>query len=284
MSAAAVNTSWSQALAQLQQSATPHVLITVLGTHGSTPRNAGTKMVVCREQSFDTIGGGNLEFQAIRRAHRMLEAPGPAQVLEQVLLGADLGQCCGGSISLLFERLACARVSVALFGAGHVGQALIPILAGLPIQLYWVDERAALLQHHPLATITRISQSPVSWLQQLPPGVFYLVMTHSHSLDLEIVEAILQRSDAGFLGLIGSLTKARRFRLQLRQKGYTPEQIETLQSPLGLAEIPGKTPAEIAVSIAAQVIACYQQQSSDVAQTGLDWAELKSLHLGDKSS
>jgi len=275
---------WPQALARLQQSATPQVLVTVLGTYGSTPRNAGTKMVVTREGIFDTIGGGNLEFQAIQRARRMLEEPGPVQVLEHYLLGAELEQCCGGSISLLFEHLAPPRAQVALFGAGHIGQALIPILAGLPIQLYWVDEREALLQQRPVPAANRISQEPVAWLQQLPPGVIYLVMTHSHALDLQLVEAILRRGDATFLGLIGSLTKARRFRLQLQKKGFTPEQIAALHSPLGLAEIPGKTPAEIAVSIAAQVVACYQQQATNAtAENGLDWSELKLLDLGAKS-
>jgi len=274
--------SWPQALARLRQACTPHVLITVLGTHGSTPRNTGTKMVVTREQSFDTIGGGNLEFQAIGQARHLLEEKGPAQKLEHVILGADTGQCCGGAITLLYERLQPVQAQIALFGAGHVGQALASILTTLPIQLYWIDERIELLEQSPLTAATRINQHPVRWLEQLPADVFYLVMTHSHALDLEIVEAVLQRGDAAFVGLIGSLTKARRFRLQLRQKGFSETQIDTLQSPLGLSTVPGKSPAEVAVSIAAEVISRYHQYYvAETAADGLDWNELKKLNIAE---
>ncbi|HED13394.1 MAG TPA: xanthine dehydrogenase accessory protein XdhC [Gammaproteobacteria bacterium] len=277
-----MNDSWPQALARLQHSATPHVLVTILGAHGSTPCNAGTKMVITREQSFASIGGGNLEFQAINRARCMLEERGPAQVLEHVLLGADLGQCCGGSTSLLFERLQPTQVRIALFGAGHIGQALLPILATLPVQLFWIDERTELLQLSGLPNINQISEAPIPWISQLPAGVFYLVMTHSHALDLVIVEAVLQRGDAAFLGLIGSVTKSRRFRLQLRQKGFTKEQIKQLHCPLGLTTVPGKSPAEIAVSIAGEVIGRYHRHSTRETHTdGLDWVDLKSLEIAD---
>ena len=134
---------WMDAIARLRDSAESYVLITVIGVQGSTPRESGSKMLVTAGETFDTIGGGHLEFAAIEHARQLLLAGKDSQALEHFPLGARLGQCCGGRASLLFECFAARGPQVVLFGAGHVGRALAPLLAGLPLRLEWVDSRAA---------------------------------------------------------------------------------------------------------------------------------------------
>ena len=124
------NTAWIEALADLQQQGEPCVLVTIIEERGSTPRNAGSKMVVSRERLYDTIGGGHLEYKAQQIAREMLEKRSRDTRLERFSLGASLGQCCGGATVLLFEPMGQPQAHIAVFGAGHVGRALVPLLAG----------------------------------------------------------------------------------------------------------------------------------------------------------
>lgn len=123
---------WISALAELQRSGEPCVLVTIIEERGSTPRNAGSKMVVSAEQLYDTIGGGHLEYRAQAIAREMLAARTQDTRLERFSLGASLGQCCGGATVLLFEPMGQPQAHIAVFGAGHVGRALVPLLASLP--------------------------------------------------------------------------------------------------------------------------------------------------------
>ena len=124
--------SWVDAVAQLQQDSADYVLITLLGSRGSTPRENGTKMVVSSTANFGTIGGGHLEFKAIKIAADMLREEGEQQKIEYFPLGPALGQCCGGSTTVLFESFRGSQFNIMLFGAGHVGIALTGILQQLP--------------------------------------------------------------------------------------------------------------------------------------------------------
>lgn len=123
---------WISALAELQRSGEPCVLVTIIEERGSTPRNAGSKMVVSAERLYDTIGGGHLEYRAQAIAREMLAARTQDTRLERFSLGASLGQCCGGATVLLFEPMGQPQAHIAVFGAGHVGRALVPLLASLP--------------------------------------------------------------------------------------------------------------------------------------------------------
>lgn len=268
--------SWMDAIARLRDSAEPYVLVTVIGVQGSTPRESGSKMLVTAEATVDTIGGGHLEFAAIEHARKLLLAGKDAQALEHFPLGPRLGQCCGGRASLLFECFAARGPQVILFGAGHVGRALAPLLAGLPLRLEWVDSRAAEFpQTAPEGVRMRLLDEPEDAVSEAPPGSYFLVMTHNHPLDYALAEAVLQRGDAGFLGMIGSRTKAQRFQMRLEQRGYPPELIAQLHCPIGLAEVPGKRPLEVAISIAAQVIARYHQDApARQTREGVAWAAL----------
>lgn len=271
-----MTTTWMDAIARLRDSAESYVLVTVIGVQGSTPRESGCKMLVTAEATFDTIGGGHLEFAAIDQARQLLLAGRDTQVLEHFPLGPRLGQCCGGRANLLFECFAARGPQVVLFGAGHVGRALAPLLAGLPLRLEWVDSRAAEFPAQlPDGVRVRLLDEPEDAVAEAPPGSYFLVMTHNHPLDYALAEAVLKRGDAGFLGMIGSRTKARRFQMRLEQRGYTPETIAQLHCPIGLAEVPGKRPLEVAISIAAQVIARYQQDTPPrQTREGVEWAAL----------
>lgn len=253
-----MTTPWIAALSQIEANATPAVMITVVEERGSTPRNAGAKMVVSQAQQFDTIGGGHLEYKAIKLARKLLAKNQTQPQLERFSLGASLGQCCGGATTLLFEPLNTDTVNITLFGAGHVGRALIPILASLPCRVRWVDAREDEFPDRiPEGVEKVVNEYPVDEIEKQPSGSYFIVMTHNHQLDQELTESILKRNDFSYFGLIGSLTKRNKFIHRLQAKGFTNEQIARMTCPMGIAEVSGKLPAEIAVSVAGEVIAHY---------------------------
>ena len=191
-------------------------------------------------------------------ARDLLASGARAPLLERFSLGASLGQCCGGVTLLLFEPLARPRVEIALFGAGHVGRALVPLLAGLPCRVRWIDSRAAEFPAQIPAGVERVvSEEPVDEVDELPPGSYCIVMTHDHQLDLALAERILRRGDFAYFGLIGSRTKRARFEHRLRERGLAAETIARMRCPLGLPEVRGKLPLEIAIAVAGEVIATY---------------------------
>jgi len=250
--------SWISALAELQQQGEACVLVTIIEERGSTPRNAGSKMVVTAERIFETIGGGHLEYKAMEMAREMLASRSQDTRLERFSLSASLGQCCGGATVLLFEPMGQPQAQIAVFGAGHVGRALVPLLASLPCKVRWIDSRENEFPEHIPAGVEKIvSDEVVDEVENMPPGSYYIVMTHNHQLDLELTAAILKRGDFAYYGLIGSKTKRVKFEHRLRERGFTDTLMARMRCPMGLAEVKGKLPVEIAVSIAGEVIATY---------------------------
>ena len=250
--------SWISALADLQQKGEACVLVTIIEERGSTPRNAGSKMVVTAERIFETIGGGHLEYKAMEMAREMLASRSQDTRLERFSLGASLGQCCGGATVLLFEPMGQPQAQIAVFGAGHVGRALVPLLASLPCKVRWIDSRENEFPEHIPAGVEKIvSDEVVDEVENMPPGSYYIVMTHNHQLDLELTAAILKRGDFTYYGLIGSKTKRVKFEHRLRERGFADTLMARMRCPMGLAEVKGKLPVEIAVSIAGEVIATY---------------------------
>jgi xanthine dehydrogenase accessory factor len=230
--------------------------ILVVETRGSAPREAGTRMWVSASETHGTIGGGNVEYAAIKVAREMLLS-GEDSREKKFALGDSLGQCCGGSVTIRFTQRSAieekteAAFHVVLFGAGHVGKEVARILERLPCALTWIDPRPDLFPAAVGPNVKVVIEEEPAWMvDQGPPGAFYLVMTHSHALDLEVVERVLKRNDVAFLGLIGSETKAAKFRLRLGQKGISTER---LVCPIGLFK-GGKHPAEVAVSAVAQLL------------------------------
>ncbi|MCW1244758.1 xanthine dehydrogenase accessory protein XdhC [Pseudomonas sp. SAICEU22] len=249
---------WISALADLQTRGEPCVLVTIIEELGSTPRNAGSKMVISASQAFDTIGGGHLEYKAMEIARRMLASGQQNTHLERFSLGASLGQCCGGVTVLLFEPMGQVQAQIAVFGAGHVGRALVPLLASLPCRVRWIDSREAEFPEHlPHGVRKIVTEDPLDEVDELPTGSYCIVMTHNHQLDLELSAAILKRNDFAYFGLIGSKTKRVKFEHRLRDRGFDSGTLQRMRCPMGIGEVKGKLPVEIAISIAGEIIATY---------------------------
>ena len=251
-------TEWIETLARLKALREASVLVTVVGASGSTPREAGCKMIVTADRLHGTIGGGHLEFRAREIARELLANPAAAAagpVLHEFPLGPALGQCCGGAARLLFEPILPPGLEIALFGAGHVGRALAAVLAALPCRVIWIDPRAGEFPEAvPANAEVRVSALPVHEIDSLPAGCQLVIMTHSHQLDLDLVDAALRRTDFAAVGLIGSLTKRARFVKRLGLRGHGPEAIGRLVCPIGIPGAGGKHPAEIAIAVAAQIL------------------------------
>ncbi len=244
----------------------PAMLVQVLEARGSVPRDAGTRMLVTTELVVGTIGGGHLELQAIARARGLLTDGAATPHDQAIALGPTLGQCCGGALTLRTAVLDAAALAawpdeaplftLQLYGAGHVGRAIVQLLDCLPCTVQWIDERESEFPAPPSpAHIQRLCVEPVQAEVRLaPPGAFYLVLTHSHDLDLAITEAILRRGDFAYLGLIGSATKRARFLRRLDQRGIAADALARLTCPIGVPGIPGKQPEQIAVAVVAQLL------------------------------
>ncbi len=309
------------------------VRVTIIEADGSSPREAGACMVVSVDGSTGTIGGGALEHQAIARARAMLgEQPGSEwqRHTEKIALGPSLGQCCGGAVRLLYERigagrsgtLGCNKATSAfqpgllvrplasgppprlvlerretqrlpppvaravaemlsglrprrlalvrdwlieptgdrrprfyLYGAGHVGRAIVAVAATLRIDIVWVDTARDRFPESLAGDIhIEIAADPAIAAGRAEANCYHLVMTYSHAIDLAVCHALLQRNDFAFLGLIGSKTKRARFLSRLRQAGIADAALQRLTSPIGIGGITGKEPATIAVAAVAQLL------------------------------
>jgi xanthine dehydrogenase accessory factor len=264
------------------------VVVTLDSVIGSAPREAGCRMIVTVDKTFGSIGGGNLEFEATAHAQDLLAKESlPGQEQRPFALGPALNQCCGGSVTVLFEcyeanvpawleelmdeagietletadgkwRLELIGVQLKpliLFGAGHVGHAVARLLADLPFDVTWVDSRPDVFPDRPGPNINVVDSNDVlSEVSKAPPGSIFVVMTHSHQLDEDICFEVLSRGDFAWLGLIGSVTKRRRFIQRLAQRGIDESQLAQLVCPIGLNGIKGKQPATIALSLVAQLM------------------------------
>jgi xanthine dehydrogenase accessory factor len=377
---------WLPALVAFLDREPAVVRIVVAEVRGSTPREPGAFMLVGHDGVEGSIGGGQLEWEATAGARELLLGTGPPARVNKVVLGPDVGQCCGGVVSVLLERFTresldllrtaseagargCAVLSttirkdgversvvrrvatgtgdavigavaavtgaggavtradrsvtgphpgvaagdlsadeagdrllretrqsarpiltrnaagepiflerlddefpaVWLYGAGHVGQALARILVELPLRLTWIDSRAELFPNT-FGSGARILHDPdsLSTVSEAPVGAYFIVMSHSHPLDYALCHALLERNDFAWLGLIGSMSKAARFRSRLTRAGLGADVIRELVCPIGVEGIDSKWPAAIAVAVAAQLM----QQISAPPHTRRAQAEL----------
>ncbi|MCX5514824.1 xanthine dehydrogenase accessory protein XdhC [Kaistia algarum] len=290
-------------------------MASVIGMQGSTPREAGARVVALPDGSFfGTIGGGTLEWRALADLQALLSRPSPRPFqLRSIALGPELGQCCGGRVELAYEmfgpeqreaieRLATleaegpfrTRAAIAgeaaldrevdatgsvaigsvrrmgarieegfgeaprrlfLYGAGHVGRALVLALAPLPFETIWIDPRPDAFPARVPANVRCIEAGdPPSMLVDAGEGDFVLVMTHNHGLDLAITEAALKRPGIAYLGVIGSASKRARFRRLLGEAGLARTDVDRMTTPIGIAGIRSKLPAAIAASVASDLL------------------------------
>lgn len=238
-------------------------------------------MVVMADDFFGTIGGGHLEHVALAHARGLLQQWAQAPRLDALFtltdrqrwaLGPSMGQCCGGVVYVEFAALSAPAIMhigqqalqahpyVAVFGGGHVGDALLAQLLLLDYRVLGYDSRDAMFtsvrQATPLLQLEQVH--PIAdAVADLPPGCAVLIMSFSHAEDLDLVDACLarqkQKGDLGFIGLIGSASKWARFQHRLQERSHSPELIEQVHCPIGHPAIVGKEPAVIALAIAAQL-------------------------------
>jgi xanthine dehydrogenase accessory factor len=264
-------------------------LVSVIRAQGSVPRGTDAQMIVTPEGYHDSIGGGALEWRAIAEAQAMLGQGAGARIASHAL-GPDLGQCCGGRVDIATEIFAREELAVVadlaareakgpfvvtrniagrnveqsfgedrrnlyLFGAGHVGRALVLALAPLPFDIQWIESRPAAFPSVMPVNVTAFQLGdPTQALAHAAGASFALVMTHSHALDLAIVDAALRDERIAHVGLIGSLTKRARFEKRLAEAGVSRTRIDALICPIGIKGIASKHPAVIAAGVAAQLL------------------------------
>lgn len=247
---------WISKLEDFRRAGTPVIVVTVTGGTGSTPRDAGAKMLVLADGTFHgTIGGGHLEQLAIEDARKALEA-GESKTIRYPL-GAKTGQCCGGVVDLFFEVVNTGP-HLYVFGAGHVGQAIARTLEGTPFTVHLIDERSEWVNAPALSSgVVRHESEWDEFVAQArwdAEQTYVVIMTFRHDLDERILEGILTAGKpVRYLGLIGSAAKWERFQQRLEQKGLSPEVLARVTSPIGLP-VGGKAPAEIAISLGAELL------------------------------
>lgn len=239
---------WLNALSDLTAKGAPCVLVTVTAAKGSTPRDAGTKMIVTADAQFGTIGGGNLEYQAADEARKLLSSATADVTMNHYALGPKLAQCCGGAVTIMLEPFLAHTKTLYLFGAGHVGREVTAVLGTLPVNIQWIDERDTEFPRDLPRNCTKIT-NPNDVI--FKDDAYIVVMTHSHELDYEIVKKALTHGKFTYLGLIGSDTKSVKFKKRLSAEGLA---IENLTCPIGIEGINGKHPREIAIALAAELL------------------------------
>ncbi|MEF0938567.1 xanthine dehydrogenase accessory protein XdhC [Rhizobium sp. BR 362] len=251
------------------------ILVEITETQGSTPREAGTFMLVSEHAIWGTIGGGQFEFMAIGNARELLAGNG-VEVMD-IPLGPEIGQCCGGRTELRFqkmtaqllEELEAKRASEAehrpeahLFGAGHVGHALAAALAPLPLSVTVVETRKEELANLPAETKTVLSPMPEALVQDIPAGSAIVILTHDHALDFLIAKEALARADLAYVGMIGSATKRATFSHWLIREGGDKASLERLTLPIGGATVKDKRPEVIAAMTAAELLTAFAAYAS----------------------
>ena len=237
------------------------VLVTLIEALGSTPQDAGAKMIVTVSgRHFGTVGGGRVEAQATALAQEMLNSQEQRAATPRFVnwsLKGDVGMTCGGAVKLYFEphpAFGCAW-PIVIVGAGHVAQALVPVLLPLSCSITICDSRKEWLEQLPRARNLRVvaHESPADLVPDLPAQAFVLCMTKGHTTDRPILQRALLEKNFPFVGVIGSDAKAAVLRRELIAGGVSPERAARFHCPVGL-DFGSNHPHEIALSIAAQLL------------------------------
>ena len=250
-------------LAKLQECTAknePHVLATIIEYSGSSPREQGAKMVVTKNSIYGSIGGGKLEQTVIEEARKSIHEKGIKKL--RIPLGAMVGQCCGGVVEVVLETFG-IQSDLYIFGAGHVGQALVQTLVGTPFKIRLIDFRKEWI-HAPeipkeIICLEEEADDALSDIEWNSEKTFIIVMTHDHALDQSIIEKVIDKPTK-YIGLIGSQSKWKRFKSRIMTEfevlGKNFTGLDKVHCPIG-EDIGGKTPKEISISIAAEILKKY---------------------------
>ncbi len=237
-------------------------LVTVLRDEGSSPRKRSTRMLVHPDGNITgTIGGGAVEQQVIERALNALRLN--QSEIYRVHLTRELGMCCGGAMEFLIEPIE-AEPRLIVFGAGHIGQALCPVAASAGFRVTIVDEREEFATPERFADAEHIIvNDPVDALPDLSltEDDYVVIVTHDHQLDQRVLRHLADHP-VRYLGMIGSRSKIARFVKRLEARGIPRDFLNRVRMPIGL-DLGAVTPGELAISIAAEMIALRRGRSAD---------------------
>ncbi len=225
-------------------------------------------MLVAQDGCYGTVGGGQLEYMAIDEARALLRQDGERRTMD-IPLGPEIGQCCGGHVTLsivmldekgrqsvidgeIAERAGFPTVYV--FGCGHVGRALADAFSLLPVRPVVIDPRAEELEFVGDHVEKRLTPVPEQVVRDAEPGSAFVILTHDHSLDFLIACEALARTDAAYVGMIGSRTKRATFERWCRKAAELAVDTRALTCPIGATVSKDKRPEVIAAFVAAEVI------------------------------
>lgn len=252
--------SFYEQLAALEREGPAFILVMLTESLGSTPQDTGAKMLVTSAGLHTgTIGGGKVEAKALALAQEMLTAGATKPAFVNWMLKTDVGMTCGGAVKIYFEPHlgggAGAAWPIWIFGAGHVVQALVPVLAPLDCQLMVVDPRREWLDRLPRARNARYVQAeePADLVPSMPDHAFLLCLTKGHASDRPVLQRALAERNFPFVGVIGSASKAAVLRRELAAAGLPAARAKQFHCPVGLS-FGNSSPPEIALSIAAQLL------------------------------
>ncbi|MBS0192260.1 MAG: xanthine dehydrogenase accessory protein XdhC [Phycisphaerales bacterium] len=254
-----------RAAAELSEAGEEFVLLTVIRTQGSTPREVGARMIwrppsafpaveslAFPNGAFGTIGGGQFEDLALEAAKEC--ARRKCSMTERFVLGAEAEQCCGGVMEVFVEYHP-RRATVMIFGAGHVAQALFNILSPTPLRIAIVDDRPEWNSEPRFPSARRFSEfeTGIEHAVKAADATMALVMTCSHETDFKVLRGLLQSTPPAFVGLIGSRSKRACLFGRLSAEGIPQEFVQRVHCPIGVGQT-GKDPQSVAISIAAQLL------------------------------
>ena len=238
----------------------------ILDVKGSSPNNIDDIILISQDTIFGTIGGGNLEYLVIDEAKKILDKKVKNKILS-IPLGPGIGQCCGGYVQIelsLHKNSKDAlkneslkkniKPNLYIFGSGHIGQAIISKLENINFNTFIIDSREDYLNMTNIKDINYLlSKKPWEIVSKLDDNSYFIVLTHSHDFDLKILNAVLKKNNT-FVGLIGSLTKKKRFYKRLINNGHNKSIVEKIECPIGVDIGNSKDPNEIAFSIITRIL------------------------------
>jgi xanthine dehydrogenase accessory factor len=238
----------------------PGVMCTIIRVSGHHPQEVGARMWVSREGQIGTLGGGEFERRVLAHALEIFLDDAPRPHIEEYVLCREMGQCCGGRAQVFYEHVP-EPLAVHVFGGGHIGSALMQVLAGLALEPHVIDQRPhwSTERDWPSGVAVHCT-APLEYVagHRFGPRDAVCIVTHSHDLDLALVRELLPQP-LGYLGVIGSSHKARVFRARLAESSSDTDTDlvrrwdERVHCPMG-RRLPTKNPKAIAISIATELL------------------------------
>lgn len=246
---------WLAPLAAASEQRTAMVIATSM-------KQAGSKFVISKNRCT-TIGEKS-------------NCPATVRSVANMML-ADSSEARGAD-GFLLEPVRPSIFNIAIFGAGHVGAATVDVLSRLDCNIRWVDSRGSMFPDSLPGNVQVIeTATPDYEVLAMPPGSLFIVMTHSHPIDLEICMRVLQRDDFAYCGLIGSKSKRRRFERQMKKQGLSERQLQELVCPIGVAGVGGRKPVEIAIAVAAEALQIRDSALNELSATDANVDNVRAL-------